>query len=394
MATEKRLLLVGGGHAEIPLIKAAQAQGYYVITSGNRPQDLGHQYGNEYRPADYSNIEAMLTLAEQLDIDAIVPCCNDFAAISCAYVAQKLGLPGHDSVEICRQIHHKDQYRAFAQKHGIASPEANRFDDINEAIVSTRNSRLPVIVKPVDLTGGKGVSKISQPQQISTAITNAFEVCRANRIVVEEFIEGSHHGFSSFIVDGKVVFHFTDNEYYYINPYLVSGASAPSHTAAAAEQELCRSVETIASALNLCDGIVHVQFIFQAGRPVIIEICRRPPGDLYIDLVRHATGLDYAHWLIKAYTGQDCSDLKNKPAKNFILRHCVMGAHPGTLKNIEFEDSIKNKIVDQCLWYKPGDIVSDVLTHKHGIVFLKFDSEEELQRKSETMQQRIKVIVE
>jgi len=118
------LLIVGGGYADIPLILSAKKLGYHVITTGNRPNELGHLYSDEYHQADFSDIEAILTLSEQLKISAICACCNDFSALSSAYVAEKLGRPGHDSYETAKIIHHKDLYRQFALKHGISSPIA------------------------------------------------------------------------------------------------------------------------------------------------------------------------------------------------------------------------------------------------------------------------------
>ena len=102
MKEKKKILIAGSGHGDIPLIVAAQNLGFYVITTGNQPDGpngLGIEYSDEYYCEDYSNKERMLELAKKLEIDAICPCTNDFSAISTAYVAEKLDLPGHDSYE-------------------------------------------------------------------------------------------------------------------------------------------------------------------------------------------------------------------------------------------------------------------------------------------------------
>jgi biotin carboxylase len=88
----KKLLLVGGSHADIPVIQAAHQQGFYVITTGNKKDDLGHRLADIYYPADYSDPKQILDLAQRLKIDAICPSANDFSALSCAYTAEKLGL--------------------------------------------------------------------------------------------------------------------------------------------------------------------------------------------------------------------------------------------------------------------------------------------------------------
>lgn len=388
------MLIAGGGYADIPLILSAQKLGYYVITSGNRPDDLGHQYSDEYCPADYSDPEAIYTLARSLNISAICACCNDFSALSAAYSAERLGLPGHDPFRIAKIIHHKDKFRQFARENGIPSPLAMSFANREDAFNDIGKLSLPVIVKPVDMTGGKGISIVREISEAASALEKAFSISRMNRVVVEEFITGSRHGFSTFLVDGRVVFYFSDNEHYFINPYLVSAASTPSIVPKYIEEKLCAESERIASILSLKTGIFHIQHILKENNPFIIEICRRAPGDLYIKLVEHATGVDYPAWIVKAATGLQCNGLTQAEPKGFFTRHCVMSAEPGRVTNITFDTSIEKNIIDKFMWWKKGDLISDYMTTKFGIVFLKFESMEEMMEKTERMQDLIKVETE
>ena len=391
---KKRLLIAGGGYADIPLVMAGRKLGYHVITSGNRPEELGHRYSDEYQPADFSNPEAILQLARRLNVSAICACCNDFSALSAAYAAEQLGLPGHDSFQVAQIIHHKDRYRQYALEHGFATPKAMGFANKADAMAGMSAFSWPVIVKPVDLTGGKGMTKVGGLDEAGRAIDKALAISRSKRIVVEEFVEGSRHGFSAFIVDGRIVFFFSDNEHYFLNPYLVSAASVPSIVPPRVERELCLEAEKFASLLSLKTGIFHVQYILHEEKPVIIEICRRAPGDLYIRLVELATGVDYPSWIVKASAGLDCSGLTHAAPRGCFTRHCVMSASPGRVKDIVFDPSIEKNIVERFMWGKPGDEVADVMTSKYGIVFLRFQSREEMQDKTERMQSLIRVVTE
>lgn len=373
-----KILIAGGGHADIPLILAAQKLGFHVISSGNRPEELGHRYSDEYHPADFSDPEAILSLAKQLKISAICPCCNDFSALSVAYAAEKLGLPGHDPLEVSQIIHHKDRYRQFAMQNGIPTPWAFGFTNAEKALAEINALPLPAIVKPVDLTGGKGMSIIHNTADARSAIEKAFTISRAKRIVIEEFIEGSRHGFSAFLVDGRISFFFSDNEHYYLNPYMVSAASVPSIASSGVEKKLCDQSEKIAALLSLKTGIFHIQYILRGEEPIIIEICRRAPGDLYIKLVELATGVDYPAWIIKAAAGMDCAGLVQSRPKGAFIRHCVMASRTGTLRDVLFDPSLEEMIIDKLMWWKPGDPVTDVWTAKFGIVFLKFRSQAEM----------------
>lgn len=405
----KRLLLLGGGHAEIPLIQAAQALGYYVITTGNAREGLGHPYADKNVFADFSDKDAMLELARSENVDAVCSGCNDFALLSTAYVCEKLGLPGHDSFETALQIHHKDKYRTLAEKLGIATPRAVTVKTCADEAFARAVAPLtyPIIVKPVDLTGGKGILRANNLEEAIAAYKNACSRTREDHIVVEEFVEGSNHGFSAFLIGGKVAFWFADNEQYFLNKYMVSGANTPSTTAPAGIGQLVRDSEKLAAHLHLVDGILHIQYIERAdGTPVIIEICRRAPGDLYIKFVKYATGVDYPKMIVSAETGAtvcvpetasssapetagssgpetNCSG----PAAHVkpFLRHCIMAEREGTVGDVIFAPEIQKNIVEKFLWFKSGENTGDPLYYKAGIVFLQFDSIAEMAEKTAKM---------
>ncbi len=444
MSTEvpqKRLLLLGGGHAEIPLIQAAQSLGYYVITTGNAREGLGHPYADKNVFEDFSDKEAMFELARRENVSAVCSGCNDFALLSTVYVCEKLGLPGHDRYETSLQIHHKDKYRALATRLGIPTPRAvsvkNReeFDVLfNRQWIASPSARndvsdsfprhceelsdeaislnFPVIVKPIDLTGGKGIHRAENYEEAVAAYEDAVRRTREDHVVVEEFVTGTNHGFSAFLIGGKVAFYFADNEQYYLNKYMVSGANTPTTTSERGLRLLCEYSERIASELNLVDGILHIQYIERDdGVPVIIEICRRPPGDLYIKFVKYATGVDYPQMIIRSECGLPVSVISATDNCDIsaaggctvsssescrvrpFLRHCIMPSTAGIVSGVFFAPEIEKNIVEKFLWYKPGEPTGDVLYYKAGIVFMQFDSVEEMREKTARMTDLIQVLL-
>ncbi len=410
MSFKKKMLLLGGSHAEIPLIKAAQEMGWYVITTGNAREGLGHPYADKNVFADFSDKEAMLELARTEGVSAVCSGCNDFALLSTVYVCEKQGLPGHDSFATSLEIHHKDKYRALATRLGIPTPRAItvRNEQEFEAAINgdtlgkTAALTFPIIVKPVDLTGGKGIHRAANIEEARVAYKDATSRTREDHVVVEEFVIGTNHGFSAMLVKGKVAFAFSDNEQYYINKYMVSGANSPSTSSDKTLAMLREYSERIAQELHLVDGILHIQYIERAdGTPVIIEICRRPPGDLYIKFVKYATGIDYPKFIVLAETGEDISGIADAPTQGFWLRHCIMAdcqagenGCSGIVRNVTFAPEIQGNIVEKFLWYKPGEVITDKLTYKAGIVFFKFDTLAEMQDKTARMTELAKIATE
>lgn len=185
---QKRILFLGGSKFQIPPIKYAKKQGHYVISCDYLPDNPGHQYADEYYNVSTTDSDAVLALAEKLNVDGIVAYASDPAAPTQAYVANKLGLPSnpYESVEI---LSRKDYFRKFLEENDFLVPKSNSFDfeSIDQAIAWFDKLEKPVIVKPVDSSGSKGVTKVYTEEELVHAFSYALEFSRAKIVAVEEF---------------------------------------------------------------------------------------------------------------------------------------------------------------------------------------------------------------
>lgn len=211
----KKVLMLGGAMQQIPAIMAAKEKGYYTITCDYLPDNPGHKYSDEYYNVSTIDKEAVLTLAKKLNIDGIVAYASDPSAPTAAYVSEILGLPGnpYKSVEILTQ---KDLFREFLMKNGFNSPQAKGYGSYEEAMEEIDRFKFPVMIKPVDSSGSKGVVKITEKAQLKSAVDEAMMYSRSRRIIVEEFIKKKGYQISGdgFSVDGKLVFTSYGNELY------------------------------------------------------------------------------------------------------------------------------------------------------------------------------------
>jgi biotin carboxylase len=392
---KKTMLVLNGSHSDIPLIKAAHKLGYQVITSGNNPELIGHNYAEKYINADYSDYEKMLWIAQKENIDAVCACANDFGAITASYIGEKMGLKGHDPFVTTLRLHHKDQFKEFAKKWNIMTPVADSFDTIEAAKRAGREYAFPMIVKPIDLTGGKGISKADDLKEYDQAVETAFERSPSKRIVAEPFIEGSHHSFSSFIVNKKVLAYYSDNEYSYCNPYFVSTSAGPADRVEMYADVLVQQVEKMAEALDLCDGVFHMQYILRGNTPYILECTRRCSGDLYSIPVEYGLNIPWSLMMVSAEAGLDCSNFAKAPQKqNFGGRHCIMGDHNGRVKNVIISEELSGNIYDKLLWWTPGYEIKNYLVDKLGILMLTYGSRDEMLDKTDRLTQLIELIYE
>lgn len=374
----KRTLILNGSHSELYLIRQAKALGHYVITTGNLPSGIGHQESDSYIRADYSDQNLILRIAEQQEIDYVISCANDFGAITASYVAEKLSLPGHDSYETTVTLHTKDLFKEFAQKHGMLVSPSVAFDNEKEAQANT--PVFPVIVKPVDLTGGKGVNIAVDAEGYSEAVHVAFEMSRKKKIVVERFIEGSYHSFSTFLVNQHVVGYYSDNEYSFNYPYYVTTSGGPADRIDSFKKDLIKESEKYAQLLSLTDGIFHMQYVVDSNyKPYIMDITRRTSGDLYSEPVEKATGLPWSRWTVMAECGYSTEYFRERGVqRGFYGRHCLMAEGNGFVRNVNISDELKDNIYNSVEWWKSGYRINNYLTEKAGIIFWSFDNHDEM----------------
>lgn len=378
----RTLLVAGGSHSDIPVIQAARNHGYRVFTSGNNADDLGHRFSDAAYLEDFSDQEAMLSLAKRLNIDAICPSANDFSMISAAYVAEKLRLPGYDSLATTELLHHKDSFRKLATEIGLRHPVALSFGTAEVSLNDIAGLNFPLIAKPVDLTGGKGISRIDNPAQLAQAVHQAYEYSRAKRIVIEEFFSGTLHSCSSIIKNSCVIFEFSDNEFSYLNPYTVNTSTSPAEVNPEILVALRQNTEHLASILQLQDGVLHVQFLATKNDYRIIEYTRRPPGDLYAIPVKESTGVDYADLVVRPFLGLPVIAPSPAPQRAFYSRHCLMARHKGIFLDIETDREIRSNIRDQLLLVSKGQHIENYLNQRLGIFFLEYGSLAEMREKS------------
>lgn len=321
----KRVLILGGSHSELPLVEAAQRLMCFVGTLGLDRAGVSAKLSDVHYEHDYSNSEIVRRVFVEGRFDVLVAGCNDFAAFSVARVADHLRLWGYDSVAQTEELHLKDRFRNLCKRLNIPSPQ---FVEVPKGSTAWQGEvgllKLPVLVKPVDLTGGKGISKCELGDEIDDALTKAFAASREGRVIVEEFVGGALRSACFFIYGGNPVLLTHADEFMYRDPFLVASALAPSSSTASRLSMLTANVRRLSRELDLPDGLLHLQYLATEIEDVFIEICRRPPGDLYICLPSEHPEDSIAERVVKNAIGLQSNPISLPVAMPNNLRICIM----------------------------------------------------------------------
>ena len=382
----KRVLMLGGSIYQTYAIKEAVRQGHYVITCDYLPDNPGHKFAHEYHNVSTTDKEAVLELARELKVDGVVAYASDPAAPTAAYVCEKLGLPTspYKSVEILSKKH---LFRKYLAEHGFNVPKARSDKTFEEAEKEIDDFQLPVMVKPVDSSGSKGINKLTDKSQLKAFVEDALSYSRDKIFLIEEFIvkKGPQISGDAFSVDGKLVFHCLGNEFYSTKvdkDFAPLGECWPTVMPKEVMDTLEADLQRLITSLGMRSNAYNVEAIYgEDGKVYILELGARSGGSLIPQVTALATGVDMVPYVIKAALGEDCSDLKMAPVKGFWSNYMAHANKTGKYSGIEYEESFKkNHLVDYVTDTKMGDPV-----HKYrdaqdcvGELILKYNNREQM----------------
>lgn len=365
MEKQKKLLLLGGLRYLIPVIEAAHKEGYYVITCDYIPNNIAHKYSDEYHNVSIIDKEAVLKLAQKLQIDGIMSFAVDPGVVTAAYVQEKMGLPQagpYDSVCI---LQNKDLFRDFLTKHGFNVPKARGFSSVEEALNGIKDFEWPLIVKPTDSAGSKGVKRVDNPKNLEEAIEYALNHSFSKRVIIEEFIEqeGCASDSDCFSVDGELKFVSFSSQRFdkdAPNPYTPSAYSWPSTMTKKQEAELTSELQRLLTLLKMKTSIYNVETrVGKNGKTYIMEVSPRGGGNRLSEMIRYSTGVDLITNAVKAAVGEKITGIKQNNYKGEWVEFILHSKQNGLFYGINIPQEMKKYIFEKDIWVKEGEHISE-----------------------------------
>ena len=386
---QKKLMLLGGLRYLLPVIKAAHEQGYYVITADYLPNNIAHKYSDEYCNVSIIDKEAVLKEAQRLQIDGIMSFACDPGVVAASYVQNKMGLPSFGPFESVEILQNKDKFRTFLAKNDFNVPMAKGFDSVEAAMEEIYWYPWPVIVKPTDAAGSKGVTRVEKAEDLRPALEYAMKHSISGHIIVEEFIDkqGCSSDTDSMSVDGKLVFtsfcaQRFDTEA--TNPYTPAAYSWPSTFTKEQEEYLTSEIQRLITLLNLKTVVYNIEVrVAPNGKPYIMELTPRGGGNRLCEMLRYATGVDMITAIVRAMVGDPILEpIEQKPYNGHWAEIILHADKDGLFDHLEISKDFPVEVVEEDLWVKQGDKVESFegANNAIGTLVLKFRTAEELEK--------------
>lgn len=384
---QKRLMLLGGLSYLLPVIREAHNMGIYVITADYLPNNIAHKYSDEYCNVSIIDKEEVLKKAQSLQIDGIMSFAVDPGVVSAAYVAEKMQLPFQCSYKAATILQNKHLFRQFLAENGFNSPKAKGYNNVNEALEDVDFFSWPVIVKPVDSAGSKGVSKVERKEDLSEAISYALSEAHNGYFIIEEFLEkeGNSSGIEAYIQGEQVLCNdlydqlFDDNA---VNPFTPSAEIWPSSMPLNYQCEIKEELKRLFILLNVRTGIFNVECrVSTNGKAYLMEVSPRGGGNRIAELQDMATGQSLISAEICKAVSLPLPKIESPSYKGAWCNYVLHSSKPGILGSIDFDKDFLHKYVkDVSLTVKQGDAISTFTgaNTSLGTVFLYAESRPEL----------------
>jgi len=295
-----KIAIIGASYLQLPLVLKAKEMGIETHCFAWEDEAVCKDVSDYFYPISIVEKEQILEVCQRICINGITSIASDIAVPTISYVAEQMKLTSNlysDTLATTNKFEMREKFN----KHNVLSPKyviANNY--------SIDGFNFPLIVKPTDRSGSRGVSRIEKIEDLGNAVDRAKAISFKNQAIIEEYISGHEVSVETISWQGE---HFilaitdkvTTNE-----PYFVElEHHQPSMLPKALQQKIKTETIKALSALNIMYGASHSEFkITNSGKVYIIEVGARMGGDFIgSDLVRLSTGYDFLKGVINVSLG-------------------------------------------------------------------------------------------
>lgn len=374
----EKIVIIGANDFQNPLILKAKEMGYETHVFAWKDGSIGEKTADFFYPISIVEKEKILEVCKKIKPVAVTTIASDLANITVQYLCKHLGLPTNSDHALTVTTN-KYAMRCELRNKGIKVP--NFIEISSESEISQEDFvdfRYPLIVKPTDRSGSRGIFKINHFDELKEKVKISLDLSFEKNVIIEEFIEGDEYSCESISFNGIHQILAITKKYTTGSPnFIETGHVEPSGLSLEMELLVKDSVYKILNALDIQTGPAHTEFKIHDGQIEIIEIGSRMGGDcIGSHLVQLSTGYDFLKMTIQAVLGKQ-PDISVSSKKYFAGIRFIFDEN-----DLKVLDEVKKT---NCLYFYSGiennmdDIVTDSSSRK-GYFILRCENKEELMK--------------
>lgn len=334
------VLILGAGTMQAPAIRIAKNNGWKVICADGNPEAPLANDVHKFLHIDLKDREGLVEAAKDIKnnegLDGVFTAGTDFSS-SVAWVAEKLELPGI-SYESALNATDKIRMRSCFKESGVPSPQFRELSSEMEYLKELDGMNYPLVVKPVDNMGARGVRKIRTAEEVDDSVNKAIAFSRTGRAIVEEFLTGEEYSIDSLVYQGDVTIHGLAIRHIYYPPYFIEmGHTMPAVLSDEKKQEIERVFKQGVKALGIDNGAAKGDVFYTKSGPVIGEIAARLSGGYMSGWTfPYASGVEATEGALKIALGLEPDEYDG--SYKAVTAERAFLSIPGTISCISYLD--------------------------------------------------------
>ena len=380
----KTLLMLGASIDQLPAYREAIGRGYRLIAVDQRADAPGVALAARFLPISTRDTDAIAAALAGETIDGIVTTASDAGLASQRELAIRYRLPSPTPEEAVRASMDKTYFRQAVAWAGLPTYPYVSDPDRVRLVEEAKQMPLPLVVKPADGSGGKGISLVTGYDQLDDAIDHACELSAAGLATVEHYVEGRHYAVEIWLRNGEPHFvPITEKRMTPLPTMVTSGHLIPARLPSPEARKVRHAVVRMCAELGITDGPANFDLVRTAsGDMYLIEVGARLGGNAYPSLMAAAWGVDTVGATISLAVGEpfDLTPQRSRVCLLHILSSPL--AVPGVLREVTGLDEVRAHPGVQTveLFVRPGDPVRPFTqaAYKLGFLTLVADDHEAL----------------
>lgn len=355
----KKIMILGAGVYQLPLIKKAKDLGHHTIVVTPQGPYPGISYADEFIEADTTDVENVLAHARRMDIDAVLTTGTDVAVPTIGKIVDELGLRGTSYGPSLISMDKTLMKKCFVESN---IPTARYFEFLSNESSSARKAAeeigYPVMVKASDSSGSRGVTKVNDGSELEAAFSTAAAHTRNNKVILEQFLDGHEIGAQAVVIGESVEAIYVHNDTVSAPPTNTPiGHSIPCSLNDSLIDRVKKVTELAIKSVGITDTIVNVDLMIVDEMPFIIELGARMGATCLPENISTFCDFDVYELLLNISMGSAVLNKQDRAQPNASL--LLMSELTGTVKSITVPEHVKNDsdLVQLNIDVKVGDCV-------------------------------------
>ncbi len=392
----KKALVLAGGLPQITLIQKLKERNYTTVLIDGSDNALAKEYSDIFCRAQIFDTRAVKEIAVKEEVDIIITVCADQVLLVVSEVAEELGLPWYIDYQTAKNVSDKELMKDVFVRNGIPTSKHVVMSELDEEKIA--HLEYPLVVKPVDAYSSKGVKKVTDIEELKTAIEDAVNISRNKNAIVEEFCEGEEFSVDVFVSGGKAHLLSISNSQKVQDEekFVIFRGKYPAITDEELIEKIKKVAQDIADAFGLVNSPMLIQLISDGKKISVLEFCARTGGAMKFLLIKRICGFDVIDAVIDLAEGKIPEINLTEPENKYIANNFIY-CYPGTFSHFEgHEELLREGIISDIRPLRPkgnvmyGNVNSS--SDRVGGFTVQADSLDEFNRKLNIAVGRLKVI--